>query len=284
MFAFKKNLDIQAYLASVRWQNRTIGFIPTMGALHQGHLAIIRQAAQAGDHTVCSIFVNPTQFNDVRDLEKYPRTPEKDIALLSSVGCDTLFIPAVEEIYPPNEISHPTFEFGHLAEVMEGAFRPGHFAGVAQVVNRLLELVQPDRLYMGQKDFQQVAIVQSMLQQLKSPVQLVVSPTVREADGLAMSSRNMRLTPEFRQKAPAIYQTLSFAKNAAEYGHAPQAIQQQALAHLTNAGLKPEYFEIVNSETLLPVERFNEAKKIVACTAVWAGDVRLIDNIQVIGG
>lgn len=279
MFSFKNILDLQLYLASVRQQGHTIGFIPTMGALHQGHLTIVRQAAQAGDHTVCSIFVNPTQFNDVRDLEKYPRTLEKDIPLLISVGCDSLFIPAVEEVYPSTPTTPPNFEFGHLAEVMEGAFRPGHFAGVAQVVSRLLHIVQPSRLYMGQKDFQQVAIVQSMLEQLNSPVQLVVSPTVREADGLAMSSRNMRLTPDFRQKAPAIYQTLLFAKKATENGLSPKEIQQQALQHLTNIGLKPEYFEIVNSETLLPVERFNDAKKIIACAAAWAGEVRLIDNM-----
>jgi pantoate--beta-alanine ligase len=283
MFFFKKINQLQAYLNTVRRQNQPIGFIPTMGALHQGHLELIRQAARAGDHTVCSIFVNPTQFNNIRDLEKYPRTPHKDIELLTSVGCNILFIPSVAEIYPPVGFEDPHFEFGSLSEVMEGVFRPGHFTGVAQVVSRLLDIVQPDRLYMGQKDFQQVVIVQSMLQQLQLPVQLVRCPTIREEDGLAMSSRNMRLTPEFRQKAPAIYQALLQAKQFSENGCLPKAIEQQALEKLNEAGLKPEYFEIVNSETLLPIERFNEAKNIVACTAVWAGDVRLIDNIELKG-
>ncbi|MFN7116923.1 MAG: pantoate--beta-alanine ligase [Saprospiraceae bacterium] len=283
MFSFKKIQALQAFLTSIRQQNRTIGFIPTMGALHQGHLAIIQQAAQAGDYTVCSIFVNPTQFNDARDLEKYPRTPEKDIPLLISVGCDALFMPSVDEIYPPDQQNKLHFQFGHLANVMEGAFRPGHFAGVAQVVSRLLDIVQPDRLYMGQKDFQQVKIVESMLQQLHSPVQLVISPTIREADGLAMSSRNTRLTLEFRQQAPAIYQTLLYARQSIGNGHSPQEVQQQALEKLTQAGLKPEYFEIVDRETLLPIERFNEAKKIIACVAAWAGEVRLIDNLELKG-
>lgn len=284
MLSFKKINPLQIHLRAIRRQKRAIGFVPTMGALHQGHLALLQQAAQASDYTVCSIFVNPTQFNDVHDLEKYPRTPEKDIQLLVSVGCEVLFMPAVEEIYPPGEKYNPQFEFGQLEKAMEGAFRPGHFAGVAQVVSRLLDIVQPDRLYMGQKDFQQTAIVQSMLKQLQSPVQLVVCPTVREADGLAMSSRNVRLTPEFRQKAPAIYQTLLWAKRLAAKGnHTPAAIQQLALQQLTEAGLKPEYFEIVDHETLLPIERFNDAKKIMTCTAVWAGEVRLIDNIELKG-
>lgn len=280
MFSFKKIKSLQACLSALRLQQQSIGFIPTMGALHDGHLALLQQAAQAGDRTVCSIFVNPTQFNDPRDLEKYPRMPEKDIERLVSVGCEVLFMPSVTEIYPTVQTTPPHFEFGSLEKIMEGAFRPGHFAGVAQVVSRLLDIVQPDRIYMGQKDFQQVAIIKSMLQQLQSPVQLVMCPTVREADGLAMSSRNARLTPEFRQKAPAIYQALLQAKKWSGNGQTPSEIQSQALKQLMNAGLKPEYFEIVDSETLLPIARFNEAKNIVACTAVWAGEVRLIDNIQ----
>lgn len=279
MFSFKKIKSLQAFLATIRQQKRTIGFIPTMGALHKGHLALIHQAAQAGDYTVCSIFVNPTQFNDARDLEKYPRTPEKDIQMLVSVGCEVLFIPAVEEIYPPDQQKQANFEFGHLEKVMEGTFRPGHFAGVAQVVSRLLHIIQPDRIYMGQKDFQQVAIVKSMLQQLHSPIQLVMCPTMRESDGLAMSSRNVRLTPEFRQKAPLIYETLTLSKKWSGNGHSPKEIQQLAIEKLKTSGLSPEYFELVESETLLPIERFNDAKSIIACTAVWAGEVRLIDNI-----
>lgn len=283
MFSFKKIKPLQAFLATLRQQKQIIGFVPTMGALHPGHLTLIQQAAQANDLTLCSIFVNPTQFNDPRDLEKYPRTPQKDITMLTSVGCDTLFMPLVDEIYPADAQAQRHFEFGHLEKVMEGAFRPGHFAGVAQVVSRLLDIVQPDQIYLGQKDFQQVAIVKNMLQQLQSPVQLVMSPTVREADGLAMSSRNVRLTPEFRQKAPVIYQTLLQAKKMFKNRYSPTEIQQLALEKLTAGGLKPEYFELVDSETLLPVERFNDSKNVVACTAVWAGEVRLIDNILISG-
>jgi pantoate--beta-alanine ligase len=282
MFVFKKIKPFQSFLSAVRRQHRSLGFIPTMGALHRGHQVLVEQAARAGDFTVCSVFVNPTQFNDPRDLEKYPRTPEKDIEMLTVVGCNVLFIPSAEEIYPPDLVQRH-FDFGRLETVMEGAFRPGHFAGVAQVVSRLLEIIQPARLYMGQKDFQQVAIVQKMLQQLHSPVELVRCPTVREPDGLAMSSRNMRLTAGFREKAPAIYQTLLQTKQLSGNGHSPQEIQQLALTKLRENGLKPEYFEIVDSETLLPIERFNDAKNAVACTAVWAGEVRLIDNIQVKG-
>lgn len=282
MFLFKKINDLQTYLRPWRQQKIPVGFIPTMGALHAGHLALVQQAALEGQRTVCSIFVNPTQFNDPRDLEKYPRTPEKDIEMLAKVGCDVLFIPSVAEIYPPEFIQR-TFEFGHLDKVMEGAFRPGHFQGVAEVVSRLLDIVQPNALYMGQKDYQQVTIVRSMLEQLQSPVKLVMAPTLREADGLAMSSRNVRLTPDFRQKAPLIYQTLIQAKSWFQHGHPPQEIQQLALQKLTNIGLEPEYFDVVDGETLLPVERFNDSKNVVACTAAWAGEVRLIDNIRVIG-
>ncbi len=284
MFSFEIIKQLQTHITSLRHQRTTIGFIPTMGALHAGHAALVQQAAHEGNQTVCSIFVNPTQFNDPRDLEKYPRTPHKDIALLAKVGCDVLFIPPVAEVYPENEVINRAFDFGHLDTVMEGAFRPGHFQGVAQVVSRLLDIVQPDILYMGQKDYQQTVIVKSMLQQLDSPVRLVRCPTLREADGLAMSSRNVRLTPDFRQKAPAVYQALLQAKTLADNGHSPSEIQQIALEKITNAGLKPEYFDLVDGETLLPIARFNDSKNIVACTAVWAGDVRLIDNIFLKGG
>lgn len=282
MLFFKKIQHLQAQLQQVRQQKTPIGFVPTMGALHTGHLALLQQAAKAGHYTVCSIFVNPTQFNDLRDLEKYPRTPEKDIEMLANVGCDVLFMPSVEEIYPPDLLKR-TFEFGHLDKVMEGAFRPGHFQGVAEVVSRLLDIVQPNALYMGQKDYQQVTIVRSMLEQLQSPVKLVMAATLREADGLAMSSRNVRLTPEFRQKAPLIYQTLLQAKSWVQHGHPPQEIQQLASQKLTNGGLKPEYFDLVDGETLLPIERFNDSKNVVACAAAWAGEVRLIDNLKLKG-
>lgn len=278
MFLFKKANALHLYIRQLHQQHFPVAFIPTMGALHAGHLALIQLAAKDGYHTVCSIFVNPTQFNDPRDLEKYPRTPEKDIELLVSVGCTVLFLPTVAEVYP-SDLEQPTFEFDYLEKILEGAFRPGHFRGVAQVVSRLLDLVQPDALYMGQKDYQQVAIIQSMLQQLHSTVKLVMAPTLREADGLAMSSRNVRLTPDFRRIAPVIFQTLVHAKQQFQQGYAPAEIQQYALQKLITAGLKPEYFELVDGKTLLPIERFNDSKSVVACTAAWAGEVRLIDNL-----
>ena len=279
MFLFKKIYPLQQYLAAVSDQRGSIGFVPTMGALHQGHLALVEEALQHHDCVVCSIFVNPTQFNNEQDLEKYPRTPEKDIELLEMVGCHVLFMPDVSEIYPPGQNNTPDFDFGELDKVMEGAFRPGHFAGVAQVVHRLLQIVQPDSLYMGQKDYQQTAVVQKLLEQVNSPVQLVVQETIREADGLAMSSRNVRLSAEERGRASIIYETLQQARKMAERHESPRAIQTFAMKNLDVPGFKPEYFEIVDGKTLQPLAHLNGAEKVVACTAVWAGDVRLIDNM-----
>lgn len=249
-----------------------------MGALHEGHLELVRLAKGAGDVAVASIFVNPTQFNDLKDLEKYPRTPERDIELLVSAGCDALFMPSVEEVYPPGVDLTIRLDFGQLEKVMEGVFRPGHFVGMATVVNRLLDIVQPDYLYMGQKDFQQLSVVRDMLRQLHSPIQLVMCATVRESDGLAMSSRNMRLTPEMRAVAPVIYQTLQWAKTQLPHQSAAD-IQAEAMQRLTAAGLKPEYFDLVDGISLLPVDAWDGSDFIVACTAAFAGEVRLIDNM-----
>lgn len=278
MFLFKKAADLRRYLSSLKQQGSTVGFVPTMGALHQGHATLIRQSQQLSNCTVCSIFVNPTQFNESSDLEKYPRTPEKDIALLLESGCNVLFMPSVEEVYPAGQQSELHLHFGELDSRMEGEHRPGHFAGVAQVVNRLLEIVQPDQLFMGQKDYQQVAIVQEMISQLKLPVKLTMCATVREADGLAMSSRNMRLTPAQRALAPLIYQTLYQTKD--NIGNEfPADMQAAALLSLTVPGMQPEYFEIVDGRTLQPVSIMEDHDSVVACTAVRLGDVRLIDNM-----
>ncbi len=280
MYLFKKVLDLQAFISQKKRARRRIGFAPTMGALHDGHLELIRMANAAGDVSVASIFVNPTQFNDPRDLEKYPRTPGRDIALLESAGCAVLFMPPVEEIYPPGVDLTLKMDFRQLEKVMEGEFRPGHFAGMATVVNRLLEIVRPHQLFMGQKDFQQLTIVRDMLRQQKSKIELVMCPTVREADGLAMSSRNVRLSPEMRAAAPVIFQTLNWAKE--NFDRLPVAeIQKIALEKLTAAGLRPEYFEIVDGISLLPVADFSGKKMVVACTAAFAGEVRLIDNLVV---
>lgn len=278
MLIFKKVADLQGWLNNERTSGRSIGFAPTMGALHDGHLDLVRMAKRECDRAVVSIFVNPTQFNDSKDLEKYPRTPENDVALLLTVDCDALFMPPVDEVYPPGRDFTIQLDFRQLDKVMEGVFRPGHFEGMATVVNRLLDIVLPHRLYMGQKDFQQLSIVRDMLRQLNSNIELVMCPTRREADGLAMSSRNMRLTPDMRAAAPAIHQTLQWAKEA--FQTLPAAsVQAQAMEKLTAAGLKPEYFDIVDGISLLPVPKWADSDFIVACVAAFAGDVRLIDNL-----
>lgn len=282
MLIFKKVADLQRWLDGQRADGRTVGFAPTMGALHQGHLELVRLAKRAGNLAVASIFVNPTQFNDPKDLEKYPRTPERDIELLISADCDVLFMPPVEEVYPQGQDLTIRLDFKQLEKVMEGVFRPGHFAGMATVVHRLLDIVRPQRLYMGQKDFQQLSIVRDMLRQLQMPIELVMCATVREADGLAMSSRNVRLSPDMRAAAPVIYETLMWAKSELPQRNCSE-IQQEALQKLTAAGLRPEYFDIVDGISLLPVERWADSAFIVACTAAFAGEVRLIDNVVLRG-
>ncbi|GAB4492565.1 MAG: pantoate--beta-alanine ligase [Saprospiraceae bacterium] len=279
MFIFKKVADLQSWLNAQRARGQKVGFAPTMGALHDGHLELIRLAKRDGCLAVASIFVNPTQFNDPKDLEKYPRTPEKDAALLISADCDALFMPPVEEVYPPGLDVTIDLDFGQLDKVMEGEFRPGHFKGMATVVHRLLDIVQPQRLYMGQKDFQQLSIVRDMLRQLNLPVELVMCPTRREADGLAMSSRNARLSPDMRAIAPVIFQTLSWAKTALEERRPATDIQTEAMQKLAAAGLRPEYFDIVDGVSLLPVNGWDDSDFIVACVAAFAGEVRLIDNL-----
>ncbi len=284
MIIFKKVADLRQWLAS---QTSPIGFAPTMGALHEGHLELIRMAKREGCLAVASIFVNPTQFNDPKDLEKYPRTAEKDTALLLTAQCDVLFMPPVEEVYPPGQDLTIDLDFKQLDKVMEGEFRPGHFKGMATVVNRLLDIVRPDKLYMGQKDFQQLSIVRDMIRQLALPVELVMCPTVREPDGLAMSSRNVRLSPEMRAAAPVIHETLQWAKTALKQDLPVTEIKKEAFQRLSGAGLRPEYFEIVDGVSLEAIppkgalvflDGQGTRGPIVACTAVFAGEVRLIDN------
>ncbi len=280
MYTFRKAADLRAHLQNIRTKGvNAIGFIPTMGALHEGHLALVRAAQRLECYTVCSIFVNPTQFNDPSDLEKYPRTPERDAELLMKVGCNVLFIPDVNEIYPAGPEEAFSLDFEGLDLVMEGYFRPGHFKGVAQVVKRLLELVEPGMLFMGQKDYQQSAIVRHLIRVTELPVQLVVVPTIRESDGLAMSSRNVRLSPEGRLKGPAIHQILIAAKNKALSGVPLREISLEAMKMLSSEGFRPEYFEIVDGQTLQAIRSLEETTEVVACVAAWLEDVRLIDNM-----
>jgi pantoate--beta-alanine ligase len=280
MYIFTTVESLQQHLNHCRRSGRSIGFAPTMGALHQGHVSLVERSRAAGHYTVASIFVNPTQFNDPKDLEKYPRTPEKDTAMLESAGCEVLFMPPIEEVYPPGLDVSLDLDFGPLAAVMEGRFRPGHFAGMATVVKRLLDIVQPDALFMGQKDYQQLSIVRRMLELCRMPVELVMVATLREADGLAMSSRNVRLTPEMRAIAPVIHRTLQWAKSVWPQ-KAPAAIEQEAMQRLEAAGLRPEYFEIVDGHTLQPIGAGSEPHSVVACTAAFAGEIRLIDNLVI---
>jgi len=278
MLLFKTVNDLQHYLQQFRKKKQTIGFVPTMGALHQGHLSLIKKAKSESDIVVCSIFVNPTQFNDASDLDKYPRTAANDINLLTSKDTDVLFMPPVEEVYPPGLDTTLELDFGDLANVMEGKFRPGHFDGMAQVVKRLLDIVQPNHLYMGQKDFQQLTIVRSMLTQLKMNVKLVMCPIIREKDGLAMSSRNVRLTPKHRKLAIKLSKTLKEAKKLIGK-KTPTEIKSFAMEKLSISEFKPEYFDIVDGITLQDLDDFEGTEFAVACTAVWVGEVRLIDNL-----
>ncbi|OPZ96038.1 MAG: Pantothenate synthetase [Bacteroidetes bacterium ADurb.Bin416] len=262
---------------ALRQKGRTIGFVPTMGALHQGHISLIERCVAENNACVASVFVNPTQFNDPKDLETYPRTPETDAHMLEQAGCDYLFMPSVEEMYPTPDTRQ--FSFGTLETVMEGASRPGHFNGVAQVVSRLFELVKPDKAYFGEKDFQQLAIIRAMVTQLGLPIDIVACPIVREADGLAMSSRNKRLTAEQREKAPLIADILLKSRTFASDNSVDATIGYISERLRPEDGFKLDYMAIVDGRTLQAVKDWAETDYIVGCVAVFCGPVRLIDNI-----
>ena len=269
--------ELQRILAQKRKKNKSIGFVPTMGALHPGHLALVEHCVSENDVSVVSVFVNPTQFNDPNDLLKYPRTLESDCQLLETVSTDFVFAPLVEEIYPEPDTRQ--FGFGALETVMEGRFRPGHFNGVAQVVSRLFDIVKPDRAYFGEKDFQQLAIIRALVKQLNLNIEIVPHPIVREPDGLAMSSRNTRLLPIQRKNAALISQTLFESKDKKN-----QLSVSELKLDVTNTinqipELEVEYFDLVDSNTLQSVQDWNDSEHIVGCIAVFAGEVRLIDNI-----
>lgn len=273
---------LQKIVLSQKKEQRRVGFVPTMGALHDGHLSLLGLCTAQTELSICSIFVNPTQFNEVSDLQKYPRTPEKDQRALAEGGCDILFIPSEAEVYPYGQQQAPQVDLGGLDRVLEGAFRPGHFAGVVQVVSRLLDIVQPDRLFMGQKDYQQLVIIRRMITEQARNVELIMGPTVREADGLAMSSRNVRISPGFRPQATLIHTCLQEVKASLGQQTIPE-IEAKAVDRLRKAGLRPEYFAIVHAHTLQAVADDDTPAPLVACVAAWAGDVRLIDNLLLHG-
>ena len=270
--------ELRENLSQERLEKRSIGLVPTMGALHAGHISLVERCVRENDVCVVSVFVNPTQFNDKHDLETYPRTLEADCALLEAAGCHYVFAPSVEEMYP--EPDTRVFNLGRVAEVMEGAMRPGHFNGVAQVVSKLFYIVEPDNAYFGEKDFQQIAVIRAMVKQLNIPVKINACPIKREADGLALSSRNTRLTPELRQKAPLIARTLKESTTFAPGKSVQEVID--FVVNMINADpdMRVEYYEIVDGNTLEAIKDWSETDYPVGCITVFCGEVRLIDNIK----
>ena len=270
--------ELRVELDVLRKAGKKIGFVPTMGALHEGHASLVRRAVEENDIVVVSDFVNPTQFNDKNDLLKYPRTLEADCELLKKEGTAFVFAPSVEEIYPEPDTRQ--FSYAPLDTVMEGKFRPGHFNGVCQVVSKLFMIVEPDKAYFGEKDFQQLAIIREMVKQMQFPLEIVGCPIVREEDGLALSSRNARLSEEQRQQALNISKTLFASK---EYAATHSVAETQKFVEdsiASSEGLELEYFELVDGTTLQKISDWNETDYVVGCITVFCGEVRLIDNIK----
>ncbi|MFT3702339.1 MAG: pantoate--beta-alanine ligase [Agriterribacter sp.] len=278
MFIIKQSNDLSKYLYQQRASGNSIGFVPTMGALHRGHISLIRQAKKERTTTVCSIFVNPTQFNDPKDFEHYPHTIENDIYLLEKENCDVLFLPGVTEIYASGTKSLEKYELGYIETVLEGKYRPGHFQGVCQVIQRLMSMVDPDSLYIGQKDYQQCMVIKKLLSFINSKSAVIICPTLRENDGLAMSSRNMRLNEEERQKATGIYKALSYIHQNIKPG-LTFPVLEKAREILITQDLVPDYIEIAAADTLEPIPDWNGRTNIVALIAAFMGKVRLIDNM-----
>lgn len=269
--------ELKSLISGYKQENKTVGLVPTMGALHAGHKSLVDRARKENDIVVVSVFVNPTQFNNKQDLATYPRTEERDCALLEAAGCDVVFMPAVKEVYP--EPDNRQFDLGAVAEVMEGAHRPGHFNGVAQIVSKLFGFVEPDRAYFGEKDFQQIAVIRKMVQLEGFKLQIVACPIKREDDGLALSSRNVRLTAEQRQLAPNIYRVLKESCNFAK-SHTVAETEKFVVDSLNALPqMEVEYYSIVDALTMQPVSDWADADSITGCITVYCGEVRLIDNI-----
>ncbi len=280
MKLFSSVKDIQVFINEQKSLGKSIGFVPTMGALHEGHLSLMRKAKAENDLLVVSIFVNPIQFNNQNDLQKYPRNLKNDSQILETIGCDILFAPNEKEMYP--EPIEKKYDFGPLAEVMEGKFRPGHFNGVAIVVKRLFDIVKPTRAYFGEKDYQQLAIIKKLVEIENLAVEIVPCPIVRDNDGLAMSSRNRLLTPEQRKEAPFIYKTLQEAKLRRQHICANPLRQMIINLFEGNENFRLEYFDIVDDINLQSINGWNKKVGTMAFVAAWLGDVRLIDNIRII--
>lgn len=278
MEIFKQIAPLKAHLKALKQMGKSVGLVPTMGALHTGHLTLIEASKKQNAITVCSIFVNPTQFNNSSDLLKYPRTLDKDTLLLKKVECDVVFCPDPEEMYP--EASLLKLDFGHLDKVMEGKFRPGHFSGVGLVVSKLFHIVEPDHAYFGQKDWQQFAVIRQLVRDFNFNLVLHSVAIAREADGLAMSSRNLRLTTEQRTQAVAFYHALVMAKDYLRKGKSVAEVKQFVTEKInTYTGITLEYFEVANSKNLNLLASVKDADQPILCIAGFAGEIRLIDNM-----
>ena len=277
MVIFKNADQVSDFLSGLKKKDKNLGFAPTMGALHKGHVSLIQTSKEENDVTVCSIFINPAQFNNPEDFRRYPVTVEKDIELLIQSGCDVLFLPSVEQVYPPG-YKKKIFPLGSIETILEGYYRPGHFQGVCEVMDKLLEIMQPQRLYLGQKDYQQCMVIRKLIELSgkQQQIELVVERTIREEDGLAMSSRNLRLSKEDRAKAPVINKTLSYIKN--NLGQIPlKTLRNTARTRLESEGFIVDYVEIADAHTLETVR--GQSEKIVALVAASINNVRLIDNM-----
>ncbi len=280
MVVAKTVADLRLKLKELRDNKASIGFVPTMGALHYGHLSLVQRSKKENGAIVVSIFVNPTQFNNADDLKKYPRMPKKDFEMLGNEKTDLIFFPSDEEMYPNGVMDKSEFDFGNLETVMEGKFRPGHFKGVGQVVARLFDIVQGDKAYFGEKDFQQLAVIRELVRMRNFSVEIIGCPTVREADGLAMSSRNLLLTPEMRPEATKISKALFYVRDNRE-SKTLSEIRQKAVSIIESSGkLKVEYLEIADEKTLQPLTEWRKSSSMRCLTAVQAGNIRLIDNVQ----
>ena len=276
MIIFKRSEDLSNHLDKLRMKHSLVGFVPTMGALHHGHLSLLAASKKPGMLTIASIFINPTQFNNRQDLEKYPVMVEKDISKLEKNGCDLLYFPAVEDVYPYGMEKNIHYELGALETFMEGKFRPNHFQGVCQVVDRLLEIVKPTDLFLGQKDYQQCMVISKLVDLKKLPINIHICETLREEDGLAMSSRNMRLNDDERKTASSIYKALkTIGQNYRSLGI--NGAKHEAVQFLTGKGFKVDYVEIVDAKDLSPGSEVS-GKPLVALIAAWLHDIRLIDN------
>jgi len=279
MIIFRLASQLHQHILQQKKLNKTVGFVPTMGALHKGHISLINQSKNNCNITVCSIFVNPTQFNDAKDFEKYPVTIEQDVYMLEMAKCDVLFLPSVEEIYPNETVKNKQYDLGFIETVFEGAYRPGHFNGVCMVVERLLNIVNPHQLFLGQKDYQQCIVIKRLIKLMNANIDVIICSTSREENGLAMSSRNKRLSDEMKDKAKIIYQSFSKIKKEITANNAVELIANARQSLLINGFDKIDYLSLANAKTLEPIELWDGNTQLVILVAAFTEGVRLIDNM-----